>query len=165
MFDIRDFINKYGSSIDEERKGRRKDTNEVFTPFEIVEHMCEIIPVKDWSDPEKTFLEPTFGNGNIICYIVYKRIINKVPWDKALNTLYGIELMPDNVKECKERVIELFRLFVEEKAMAVEGFDEKRARQIMDRNLVCSDFFDWDIENWKPIRKETAVQSTAVALF
>ena len=28
--------------------------------------MCEMVPEESWADPEKTFLEPTFGNGNIV---------------------------------------------------------------------------------------------------
>ena len=29
-------------------------------------------------------------------------------------------------------------------------FDESKAMKIMDHNLVCSNFFDWDFDNWKP---------------
>lgn len=159
-FNIRDFINGHESSITDERKVRRKETNEVFTPFEIVERMCSMIPDKDWADPSKTFLEPTFGNGNIVCYIIWKRMTSGVPWKDALETLYGIELMPDNVGECKARVVDLLR------GLGVT-YGRKEIDAILDRNLVCSDFFDWDIENWRPINKESdkPAGGTSIPLF
>ena len=32
-------------------------------------------------------------------------------------------------------------------------FDEAKAQEIMEHNLVCSNFFDWDFENWCPIKE------------
>lgn len=157
-FDIKGFISGHESSNTDERKVRRKQTNEVFTPFEIVERMCEMVPEESWADSEKTFLEPTFGNGNIICYIIWKRIASGVPWKDALETLYGIELMPDNVKECKDRVVKLL------KELDVYGWDEKTIRTVIDDHLVCSDFFDWDIENWRPIDKESDKPAAGISI-
>ena len=93
---------------------------------------------------EKTFLEPCMGDGNIVCYIVWNRIQHGIDWKTALNTLGGVELMADNVKETKERVIDLLD------KMNID-FDEQTARKIMDKNLVCADFFNWDFEHWKYI--------------
>lgn len=64
--------------------------------------------------------------------------------------------MPDNVKESKQRVLSMFD------EMEIE-YDKTEAMKIMDHNLVCSDFFKWDFENWKPIEDEKEPQS--VALF
>lgn len=36
--------------------------------------MCSMISEQDWADETKTFLEPSFGNGNILLYIIQKRI-------------------------------------------------------------------------------------------
>ena len=62
----------------------------------------------------------------------------------TLKTLGGVELMYDNVKETKERVIDLLD------KMNIT-YDKETAMEIMDKNLVCSDFFKWDFENWKYI--------------
>ena len=52
--------------------------------------------------------------------------------------------MFDNVQECHDRVIDLLtKLNID--------FDERIARKIMKKNLVCSDFFKWDFEHWRPI--------------
>lgn len=33
-------------------------------------------------------------------------------------------------------------------------FDEAKAIEIMEHNLVCSNFFDWDFENWCTIKQK-----------
>lgn len=97
---------------------------------------------KDWADPEKLFVEPTFGNGNILLYIIYNRIKHKVNWETALRTTYGVELFQDNVDECKDRIINLLDL------LGIE-YNKDLAKQIMNENLVCHDFFTWNFEEWR----------------
>ena len=129
------------------RVARRKGSGgsqEYFTPYSIVKRMCDKITDDDWSDSTKTFLEPSFGSGQFVVYIVWNRIQHGVDWETALKTLYGVELMLDNVLECHNRVIDLLT------KLGIE-FDERTARKIMKKNLVCSDFFKWDFEHWRPI--------------
>lgn len=128
------------------RKNSKVNTQEFFTPYSIVNRMCDKIPDEDWADPEKTFLESSFGNGQFVVYIVWNRIQHGVDWETALKTLYGVELMFDNVIECHDRVIDLLT------KLGIE-FDERTARKIMKKNLVCSDFFKWDFEHWRPIKE------------
>lgn len=132
----------------DERKARRKNnkngksTAEFFTPYSLVKKMCDKVSKEDWSNTDKTFLEPAFGNGNFIIYIIWNRIQHGIDWKTALKTLYGVELIESNVDETKERIIDLFdKLNIE--------YDKDVAYEIMNRNLVCSDFFEWDFENWK----------------
>ena len=147
-FNIEQFLN-LDNYVTDERSGRRKgskSTQEFFTPYSIIKKMCDKVPESEWSNPKKTFLEPSFGNGQFLIYIVYNRIKHNIDWKTTLNTLYGVELMEDNVIEAKERIINLLKEISPE-------FDESAARQIMDKNLVCSDFFKWDFDNWKPIQE------------
>ena len=139
---IKEFIDR--DYVTDVRKNRRKVTQEFFTPYSIIKRMCDKIPDDEWADQEKTFLEPCIGDGNIVCYIVWNRIQHGVDWQTALKTLYGLELMHDNVIECHDRVIDLLT------KLGIE-FDERTARKIMKKNLVCSDFFKWDFEHWRPI--------------
>lgn len=143
-FNIEQFLSLEGYDNDirvSRRKNSDVNSQEFFTPYSIVKRMCEKISDEDWSDPSKTFCEPCFGNGQFILYIIYNRILHGIDWKTALETLYGVELMNDNVGETKERIINFFK---EMKIL----FDENIAREIMDKNLVCSNFFDWDFENW-----------------
>ena len=145
-FNIKQFLSLDGYA-NNARKDRRKGsggTQEFFTPYSIVKRMCDKIPDEDWADPTKTFLEPSFGSGQFVVYIVWNRIQHGIDWQTALKTLYGVELMADNVIETHNRVIDLLtKLCIE--------FDEQTARNIMNKNLVCSDFFKWDFEHWRPI--------------
>ena len=146
---IQKFIDKEYQT--EDRVSRRKgsgSTQEFFTPFSIVERMCAKVSPEEWADPDKTFLEPSFGNGNFLVYIIYKRISSGLTWQQTLSTLYGVELMEDNVQETKERICDLLD------KMEVK-YDKEEAMSIMDNNLVCSDFFEWDFENWRPINSST----------
>ena len=138
--------------LTETRLARRKGpggSQEYFTPSSLVSKMCDKIPSTDWSNPTKTFLEPCFGNGNFLVEIIRRRIVDySIDWKIVLNNLYGVELMPDNVQEAKDRIIELL------KTLNID-FNEQEAREIMDKNLVCSDFFKWDFENWRPISESS----------
>lgn len=130
------------------RKGKNS-TSEFFTPSSLVSKMCDKIPSTDWSNPTKTFLEPCFGNGNFLVEIIRRRIVDySIDWKIVLNNLYGVELMSDNVQEAKDRIIELL------KSLNID-FNKQEARDIMDKNLVCSDFFKWDFENWRPISESS----------
>ena len=156
---IEQFLNLDNYATDT-RVARRKDketnSQEFFTPYSIVKRMCEKIPDSDWSNPEKTFLEPSFGNGQFILYIIWKRINSGISWKDTLSTLYGVELMEDNVQETKERILNLLD------SLDIE-YSRCEAQEIMDHNLVCSDFFKWDFDNWKPIEEEKEPES--IALF
>lgn len=66
-FNIQKFIDKEYQT--EDRVSRRKgsgSTQEFFTPFSIVDRMCAKVSPEEWADPDKTFLEPSFGNGNFL---------------------------------------------------------------------------------------------------
>ena len=148
MIDIQKFIDNYTSSNTDTRLKRRKKTGEFYTPYSIVKKMMDKIEPEMWADPDKTFLEPSFGDGNLIIAILYRRIVEHgIDWKTALETCYGVELMQDNVDETKERIIDLLnKLNIE--------YDKDVAYEIMNKNLVCSDFFKWNFEEWRPYRED-----------
>lgn len=123
-----------------------KKNGEVWTPRELVETMMDKIPEEKWKDPNSTFLEPTAGSGNMVICMLEKRIASGVNPVQALKTLYGVELMQDNVDICKDRIRDVLR---SNKVKITEKINE-----IIDHNFVCSDFFKWDFENWCP-KEET----------
>lgn len=140
---IKKFLDLTGYTT-ETRKNRRKgakSTQEFFTPYEIVKKMADKVPEEYWSDPTKTFCEPCFGNGQFVLYIIWNRIQHGIDWETALRTTYGVELMQDNVHETYNRICNMLM------NMNIY-FDNELALDIMHKNLVCSDFFKWDFENW-----------------
>lgn len=119
-------------------------------PAELLNKICdttELSPLAnqytntEWSDSDKVFIVPCFSDGSYLAYILWNRIQHGVHWWWALRNLYGVELMQDNVEETKQRVIKLLD------ALEVD-YDEDLAMDVMDYNLVCSDFFEWDFEAW-----------------
>ena len=146
---IEKFLNLEGYTTDTRlaRRTGQKSTQEFFTPYSIVKKMADKIPEEDWSDPNKTFCEPCFGNGQFVIYIIWNRLQNGIDWKTALEPLYGVELMQDNVYETHGRIIKLFD------ALDID-YDEDEAMDIMLKNLVCSDFFEWNFEEWRPYTEE-----------
>ena len=133
----------------EARVNRRKtgiSTNESFSPYSMIMKMCNKVPESDWADPEKIFLESSFGNGQFILAIIYKRLMAGVDLMTTLKTLFGVELMEDNVQETKDRILDMLD------KMEIE-YHRPSVMKILNKNLVCSDFFKWDFENWCPIKE------------
>ena len=147
-FNIEEFLSLDGYATDDRisRRSGSGGTQEYFTPFSLVQYMSNKISEEKWNDPNSEFLEPSMGNGNFIVYIIYNKIKHGSTWEQALSHTWGVELLESNVKETHDRVIKLLH------NMNIK-FDESKAIEIMNHNLVCSNFFDWDFDNWKPITK------------
>lgn len=123
-----------------------KRNGEVWTPPEIIDELFKYIPDEDWYDPTATFFDPTAGSGNILIRMLERRLNSGISKEDAIKTLYGIELEEQNVFLIKERL----------RTVLGDGkFENHDYDNIIDKNIVCSDFFDWDIENWKPKDKST----------
>lgn len=134
-------INDYATETRKARRKGSKSTQEFFTPYEIVKKMAEKVSEEVWADPTKTFCEPCFGNGQFVLYIIWNRIRHGVDYLTAIKTCYGVELMQDNVKETYERIFNLLD------SLEID-YDKNKVLRILKKNLVCSDFFEWDFENW-----------------
>jgi len=76
---------------------RIKSTGEVFTPNWLIEEMLDTLEI-DWTNPpqDKTFLDPTCGNGNFLVALAERGI--------PLHNIYGVDLMEDNVALTKQRL-------------------------------------------------------------
>jgi len=121
------------------RDDRKKQTAEIFTPSELVNEILEKLPEECW-DENKTFCDPAAGNGNFLIE-VYKWKVEKYKHDptKALETIYGVELMSDNVAEMKLRLMKQAKEY---------GVNPKDIIRILRKNIVCHDaltyHFDFD---------------------
>jgi hypothetical protein len=92
-----------GSTI-ERSDERIKETQEVFTPMDLVESMVNDIPEEMLKDPSSTFLDNSAGSGNFIVALKNK-LLQYHSEDYIVNhMLYAVELMEDNHKELCERV-------------------------------------------------------------
>lgn len=88
-------------------KKRIKATGEVFTPAWLVNEMLDKLPPELWANSTKTYLDPACGSGNILVEVVRRKIANGHEPYWALKRTYGVDIMPDNIEECRERLVEV----------------------------------------------------------
>ena len=92
----------------ERDKLRVKQTAEVFTPTPLVQEMLDNLEEQDptlFSDPTKTFLDNSCGDGQFLSEVVIRKMEKSYcTLEQALRTTYGVELMEDNVRECRKRL-------------------------------------------------------------
>src|SRR6056300_82480 len=102
---IRDM--EYMSGVERDQL-RIKQTAEVFTPTELVQEMLDKLEEQDatlFSDPNKTFLDNSCGDGQFLSEVVIRKMERSgCTLEQALRTTYGVELMEDNVRECRKRL-------------------------------------------------------------
>lgn len=89
-------------------KERVKKYGEVFTPEWMVVKMCDMLEsengVNCWRG---TVLEPTCGTGNFLVEIMKRKLAIGMSETEAAQTLFGIDVLADNVEESIQRLTEL----------------------------------------------------------
>jgi hypothetical protein len=128
-----DYINHarnfgYMSGIERERL-RVKETHEIFTPTYLSQSILndeeQNSPdmFRDWT---KTYMDNSCGDGQFLSEVVIRKMERGCcSLKQALSTTYGVELMEDNVKLCKERL--------------AGPNPTPEILEILDRNIVCAD--------------------------
>jgi hypothetical protein len=104
-------------------KQRVADHGEVFTPEWLVDAMLDL--VKDETERlDSRFLEPACGSGNFLAKILKRKLAtvevkySKSEFDRnhyailSLMCIYGIELLEDNIAECKANLLEIFAKYL-----------------------------------------------------
>lgn len=96
--------------VAEDRNIRTKKFGEVFTPIELVNKILDKLPEELWQ-PGKTFCDPACGNGNmLVCVLERKLKIYKHNTLASLQSIYGVDIMQDNIKETRLRLLKLVDL-------------------------------------------------------
>lgn len=130
-------------------KQRVADHGEVFTAEREVEAMCDLVK-QETERIDSRFLEPACGDGNFLSVILKRKlaIVKKkykrsaYDWERnsllALGSMYGVDIMLDNVLACQERLFEIWNK--EYKAVCKKECNEETreaARFILKLNIVC----------------------------
>ena len=87
------------------KKSRVKSTGEIFTPTPLVQELLGQIQQEQFKDTNKTFLDPSCGDGQFLGEILIRKMENGSTFEQALSTVYGVDLMQDNVELCRERLL------------------------------------------------------------
>lgn len=128
-------------------KQRVSDHGEVFTPEWLVEAMLDL--VKDETERlDSRFLEPACGSGNFLTKILKRKLATveikyaKSEFDRnqyavlSLMCIYGIELLKDNIEECKANLLEIFSEYL---SLSLDESLYACADYVLTQNIVHGD--------------------------
>jgi len=126
---------------------RVADHGEVFTSGWMVEDMLNL--VKDESERiDSRFLEPACGSGNFLKVVLSKKLrtvqskYGKSEFEKrhqalfSLMCIYGIELLGDNIEECRQLLLDIFASFL---MIGEEDTWYQAARAVLKANILQGD--------------------------
>jgi hypothetical protein len=140
-------------------KQRVADHAEVFTPSWMVESMLNL--VNDETERiDSRFLEPACGSGNFLVQILRRKLaaverkFGKSDFEKrhyallALMCVYGMELLADNVAECRANMLEIIAEYLN-----LEESEDlyKAASCVLSQNLIHGDALTMRTSNGQPI--------------
>ena len=124
---------EYMSGVDRDRL-RIKQTAEVFTPTELVQEILDKLEKEDstlFLDPTKTFLDTSCGDCQFLSEVIIRKMQRSgCTLEQALRTTYGVELMEDNVIECRKRL--------------AGPNPTPEIIEILTKNIVCHDALTYD---------------------
>jgi SAM-dependent methyltransferase len=140
-------------------KQRVADHGEVFTPAWLVEAMLDLVK-GETERIDSRFLEPACGSGNFLVQILRRKLAavelkyNESDFEKrhyallALMSIYGIELLTDNIAECRANLLEILAEYLK-----LEQSDELylAASYVLSQNLVHGDALTMRTHNSRPI--------------
>ncbi|MCW5769485.1 MAG: hypothetical protein KIT19_12460 [Phycisphaeraceae bacterium] len=127
------------------------DHGEVFTPPNLVNDMLDLV-AHECERIDSRFLEPACGDGNFLAEVLRRKLLtvskqnprDRGRWERdgilAVCSIYGIDLLPDNVVACRQRL--LTTLSEAHVARFREPFAESACRAatfILSRNIVQGD--------------------------
>jgi len=127
------------------------DHGEVFTAQREVNAMLDLVK-QETENIESRFLEPACGKGNFLTEVLERKLrvveerYKKSQFDYeyyaviAITSIYGIDILEDNVKDCRERLFGIFdekykRLYKDE----TKEDCRKAVRFILERNIIWGD--------------------------
>lgn len=151
--------------IEKQVKSRKRviDYGEVFTAEREVKEMCDLVK-QETERIESRFLEPACGNGNFLAEILSRKLVivkdryRKSSYDfekysiLAISSLYGVDILEDNAKECRERLFNIWYTLYKKATKCIP--DEeccKSVKFILNKNILCGDALTMKKSDGTPI--------------
>jgi SAM-dependent methyltransferase len=140
-------------------KQRVADHGEVFTPPWMVDAMLDLVK-GETERIDSRFLEPACGSGNFLARILQRKLaavelkFGKSDFEKrhyallALMCTYGIELLADNIAECRSNMLEILADYLD-----LEESDDlyRAASYVLSHNLIHGDALSMRTSDGQPI--------------
>lgn len=144
-------------------KQRVADVGEVFTNEREVNAMLDLV-ADECHRIESRFLEPACGNGNFIAEVLRRKLAvvsaryRKSPNEYlryaflAVSSIYGVDIMADNVEECRDRLFAIAEGQARRDVGAAvdDGFLEA-IRYVLQKNILCGDALTLKDASGEPI--------------
>ena len=115
-------------------KNRQNQTQEYFTCLELVNEILDRVEHAKpdiFSNHTYKLIDNAAGDGQFLTEIVIRKLERSgCTLEQALSTTYGVELMEDNIKLCKERL--------------AGPNPNQKILDILDKNIVCADALTYD---------------------
>ena len=140
-------------------KQRVADHGEVFTPEWMVEAMLDLVKAES-ERIDSRFLEPACGSGNFLVKVLQRKLAavqlkyGKSEFERqhyallGLMCVYGIELLPDNIAECRANLLEIFADYL---GLAPSDDLHGAAFHVLSQNLVHGDAMKMMTNEGQPI--------------
>lgn len=140
-------------------KKRVADHGEVFTPAWMVEAMLDLVK-GETERIDSRFLEPACGDGNFLVQILRRKLTaveikyGKSDFERrhyallALMCIYGIELLADNIAECRAN---LLAIFADYQNLTPSDDLYRAAFYVLSQNLVRADALTMRADGNSPI--------------
>lgn len=139
------------------------DHGEVFTPPGLVNDMLDLV-AHECENIDSRFLEPACGDGNFLTEVLRRKLLtvdrdharNRKKWERdairAVCSLYGIDLLPDNIAACRDRLLKVVN--DAHAARFKAPFPDEAARAaayILSKNIVQGDALSFLTSEGRPI--------------
>lgn len=144
-------------------KQRVADHGEVYTAKREVNAMLDLVK-EETERIDSRFLEPACGNGNFLVEILSRKmeavrrqhVKNRYEYDLAsavvVSSMYGVELLPDNVEECRERLLTQYLDTYREHLQTDATSELMRCIQfLLRKNILCGDALTMLQQDGQPI--------------
>ena len=144
-------------------KQRVADHGEVFTAEREVNAMLDLVK-QETERIDSRFLEPACGDGNFLAEILRRKLVvvksrygrNSDDYERyaviAVTSIYGVDILQDNVDECRARMFEIFDKEYTANCKKSANDDTRDAvRHILRRNILCGDALTMQKSNGEPI--------------
>ena len=143
-------------------KKRTRDHGEVFTNNREINAMLDL--VKDESvRVDSRFLEPACGTGNFLAKILERKLKtvnrlsrkNQTNYERyailAISSIYGIELLEDNLIECRKRLYDILVKDYESKYSKIQEDFINTIEYLLRTNILHGDALSLKQNNGEPI--------------
>jgi len=170
-------------------KTRVADHGEVFTAQREVNAMLDLVS-QETLRIDSRFLEPACGSGNFLVEVLNRKLeVVKTKYKKsqleyekyvtiAISSIYGIDILEDNILECRER---LYNIFDTQYSAIYKDKCKENMREnikfILKKNIICGDaltlmkvgidepivFSEWSMANRNMIKRRDYALAELIA--